>query len=468
MGRGKELVKNTSIIAIGKISTQFISFVLLPLYTAILSTSEYGLVDFFNTYVQLLLPITTLMVSQSVFRFLIVSESEKNAVVSNAIYIILGLLFLTGIIFGGVSLFWSNEYKGYLLFVLISAMLSDFALQAARGFRKMSLYALGGVMSSAVQIILNVVFIVILKIGPQGMFLATIIGNCSCFLVVTIKLKLHKYFAWNLYNKELAIEMLKYSIPLIPNQFSIWILNSSDRTIVNCFLGMGANGILAVSHKFPSAFSMVFNIFQISWHEMGTVHFEDPDRDEFYSAIFRQVFGLFAALCVGIIAFMPFVFDLLVNQQFAEAYNTIPIYMVAVLLNMVIGFLGAIYVATKKTFEIAKTTMAAGIINIVLHLVLVKQIGLYAAAVSTLVSYFIVMIYRIRDTKKYVQISFGVGKISCTCVVLFLTIVIYYINNQVLNIIGGIVAVAFALLVNKEIVYQVIIECKKMLKKKEK
>ena len=57
MSREKDLVKNTFIVAIGKLCTQFISFFLLPLYTYILTTSEYGTVDLITTYVNLLTPI---------------------------------------------------------------------------------------------------------------------------------------------------------------------------------------------------------------------------------------------------------------------------------------------------------------------------------------------------------------------------------------------------------------------------
>ena len=71
MNREKQLVKNTFIVALGKICTQFISFFLLPLYTAILSTEEYGVVDLLNTYISLIIPIVFLQMDQAIFRFLI-------------------------------------------------------------------------------------------------------------------------------------------------------------------------------------------------------------------------------------------------------------------------------------------------------------------------------------------------------------------------------------------------------------
>ena len=67
MSKGKELLKNTAIVSIGKICTQLITFFLLPVYTAVLSNEEYGVVDLLNTLTSLLLPIATLQIEQGIF-----------------------------------------------------------------------------------------------------------------------------------------------------------------------------------------------------------------------------------------------------------------------------------------------------------------------------------------------------------------------------------------------------------------
>lgn len=467
MGRGKELAKNTGIIAIGRISTRFISFFLLPLYTSVLSTSEYGIVDFFNTIVRLLLPVVTLMVGQGAFRYLVESkdEKEKTNIVSSATLLIMMLLTISGVLFYGVTIVWNNEYEKYLFWVLVSAAISDFLLQLARGFRKLSLYAVGGVVSSIIQISLNVVFLTVLKMGPIGMFLATIIGNFSCFLVLSIKLQVYKYIKLSCWNKYTLKDMLRYSVPLIPNQLSIWLLNSSDRFIVNLFLTASANGILAVSHKFPEVLSTFFNIFQISWHEMGTVHYNDPDRDQYYTETFHQVFRVLSSLCILLIAFLPLVFEWMIDVEYRDAYYTIPIYVFATMFNMMVGFLGAIYVAIKKTSEIAKTTIFVGIINVVLHILLIEFIGLYAAAISTLVSYFVVMVYRIIDTRKYISIRYDKKVIGFIFSMMVLVSVGYYIDILLVRLSVIILALLFVGFFNKKIFLQILGEVKRRIRK---
>ena len=94
MEREKKLIKNTIIVAIGQICTKFISFFLLPLYTALLSTKEYGIVDLLNTYISLLLPIIFLQIDQAIFRLLIDTRKnedskDKEELISSAIFLLL-------------------------------------------------------------------------------------------------------------------------------------------------------------------------------------------------------------------------------------------------------------------------------------------------------------------------------------------------------------------------------------------
>lgn len=454
MDRSKELTKNTMIITLGRISTQFISFLLLPLYTALLSTEEYGTVDLITTLVQFLIPVMSLMVDQGVFRYLLNCENDhdKKETISSGFFVLLGTSGITVVLYGIICLFIFKPYMLWLLLILIITAFSNFFLQVARGLKHTRDYALGSFVCSAATIVLNVFCIAFLSMGAVGMLIATFMGNVICCVFLFFKLRIGNYVRFSAFKKSTAIDELKYSIPLVPNQLSIWVMNSSDRLIVTFFLGATANGILAVSHKFPAIFMSFFNIFQLAWHETGALHFYDEDRDQFFTDMVKKILSIFAIFSMTIIVVLPIVFDWFVNSSFKEAYYNIPIYMVASLFHIVVGLLGVIYVATKKTSEIAKTTILAAIINIVVHVALIKYIGLYAASVSTLVGYLVTMIYRIVDSKKYIKIKFDVkqiiGIVISTCVCCF----IYYLNNKVISIIFLPVFIIFAYVMNRELI----------------
>ena len=143
MNKGKELAKNTAIISIGKISTQMISFLLLPLYTAVLSTEEYGVVDLVVTYVHLLLPICTLQLEQSIFRFVLdkrKDEQEKKRIFSEIFTLAIIAVVFFSVIYIAISPLIHSEFKYYLLINLIANIYGQLMLQSARGLGKNAAY----------------------------------------------------------------------------------------------------------------------------------------------------------------------------------------------------------------------------------------------------------------------------------------------------------------------------------------
>lgn len=435
--RSKELAKNTFIITLGRVSTQFISFLLLPLYTTLLSNEQYGTVDLITTLVQLLIPVVSIMIDQGVFRYLLncETETEKKKTISSAFFLLTATCVIACVVYCIISIFVPNQYKHWLLLILIATTFSNLFLQAARGLKHTRDYALGSFVCSASTIILNVLCIAFLRMGAVGMLAATFAGNAICCMFLFFKLKIARYISVSAIDRNIAKDELKYSSPLVPNQLSLWVMNSSDRLIVTFFLGAAANGILAVSHKFPAIYMTFFNIFQLAWHETGAIHYYDQDRDQFFTDSLKRTLSIFSTLCMGIIIALPIVFNWFVNKAFDEAYYNIPIYLVAFLFNVIIGLLGVVYVATKKTTEIAKTTMAAAVINIIVHLTLIKFIGLFAASISTLVGYGVTMIYRIIDTKKYLKIKYDIKQFVGTGSAILFCMFLYYLNNRIISVI---------------------------------
>lgn len=452
--RYKELANKTIIISIGRVSTQLITFLLLPLYTAVLTTEEYGTVDLISTLVQLIIPIISLMIDQGVFRYLLNCETldEKKKTISGAFYVLLIGSIVVSILYAGINCFVVNPYSIWVLLILIATAFSNLFLQIARGLGNTTDYAIGSFVCSSAIILLNVICIAAIKMGAIGMLIAMFAGNLICSVFLCIKLRIFDYLDVFHLDKQIVKKELTYSIPLIPNQLSIWILNSSDRIIVTIVLGAASNGILAVSHKFPAIYMAFFNVFQLAWHEMGAIHFYDEDRDIFFSATIEKIVSIFSSFCIVIIGILPIVFDLFVNVSFRDAYFYIPIYLVAFLMNILVGTLGVVYVANKKTIEIAKSTFMAAMINIVMNICLVNYIGLYAAAISTLFGYMVTLIYRIIDTKKYLNIKYNYQQVIRITVLLVVSGLVYYTNNRIVSLVFLPVVLYSAYYNNKELI----------------
>ena len=150
------------------------------------------------------------------------------------------------------------------------------------------------------------------------------------------------------------------------------------------------------------------------------------------------------------IACMPFVFPVLINSSYNEAFIYIPILAVGVVFNVGVSLYSSIYIAKKMTKQVASTSVMGAIINIVVNVLLIKFIGLWAAAVSTMVSYFAMMVYRHFDLKKYINIKYEKGIFIKTILIFAFAIVLYYQKNMILNIINLVVVSLYAFIINKE------------------
>ena len=135
MNQKKELIKNTIIISIGKFSTQLVSFLLLPLYTSLLTTSEYGQYDFLNTISIFLIPCVTLLMEEGMFRFLIDAKEKKSKseVFSATFLFSIVSFFVWSILILVVGTLLHYPFTIYLIFYILASLLSSLAGSTARG-----------------------------------------------------------------------------------------------------------------------------------------------------------------------------------------------------------------------------------------------------------------------------------------------------------------------------------------------
>lgn len=469
--KNKELIKNTVIIFFGKACTQLISFLLLPLYTSTLSSEEYGIVDLVTTYITLLVPVITLQLEMAIFRYLIdvrSNEEENKKVITNAYTVATIMVIFATFIYLGICCIWDSAYKFYFYGMVVATIYSNLSLQVARGKGDNIGYAIGSIIAGSTTVILNVVLLVFVKMGIEAMFLSVIISNLLCFIFLLIREKIWKSIKLKTLQKEKIKELLKYSLPLVPNGLLWWIINVSDRTIISMIMGSAANGIYAISNKFSSIIIGVYNIFNLSLTESVSLYINDKDRDSYLSDLMSKVFKIFAYVCIETLLFMFIMFPILVNSEYNEAYQYIPVLLVGTLFHVLVSMIGTIYVAKKLTNEVAKTSLYAGILNIVINLVCIKFIGIHAAAISTAVAFGVMGIYRYIDVQKYVKIKFG-KKLILEIIILFvLSTIVYYINNLYISILGALVINIYLFITNKNLIFQILEQVKhKFLNRKE-
>ena len=478
MNQKKQLMKNTIIIAIGKLSTQIISYLLLPLYTSKLDPSEYGNYDFICTLSIFLCPIITLLMEESMFRYLIDANSKverKKIITQTIIYTFAGTVVFT--VLASLIMGFGTDYTPMYITAIITFVISNILIglsnALSRGLGKIKLYSISNFILGISTIILNIVFILALKAGAEGLLWANTIANAFTAIVIFGILKLPKYIGK--IDKPLMKDMIKYSVPLVPNSISWSIINMSDRIILTQMVSSAANGIYAMANKFPNIINVLYGYFYTAWKESAAKIVKDENKNQYYNSIYHDAKRFLYAVTICFIAVMPFAFPIFINEAYDEAYIYIPIVMIATYYSNLSSFYGGIFSAYKDTKIMGTTTIVAAVINLVVDLIFVNTFKIYAACFSTLIANLIVYFYRKKKLKKYLKLK----ELKWQGPMLFLAIIClaYYAkyipaigNNIVLlwviNVISLIIAVLYSLLNNWRFIKGIIVTVKSKFHKK--
>lgn len=451
--RNSQLAKNTVILTVGKICTQFVSFFLLPLYTALLDPSDYGTVDLISTYATLLLPIVGLELGSGLFRFMldVRQDSKKtDCLISTAMTVthlqLAGFLLL----FAVIQTFVNSQYKMFLAIEVALNLYSSILMQISRGLGRNDIYSVASFLSASTMVVMNVIFIAVMRMGIYGMFLGLILSKILTNIYLIISLKMWRHYHVNLFEKAELKAIMKYSMPLVPNQLSWWVVGASDRIVVSHVLGVAYNGLYSVANKFSTIYITFYNIFNLAWTESAALHINDKDGEEFLNSTIKMLFPLFSSLCIGIIACMPFAFPLLINENYADAYWQIPILMIAVLCQSIVGLVSVVYTAKKMSVTIAKTSFWIAVINISTDLLMIRFVGLYAASLSTLIAYSVMMVYRLYDVQKYVKIKISGIIFTGTFLLATIVCVAYYSKNILIQVCALLLTIVYSVVCNRK------------------
>lgn len=434
MSKYTELVKNTGIFAIANFSSKILIFLLVPMYTRVLTTTEYGFYDLVYTTIQLLVPILTLNISEAVMRFLMKDGISKRSVFSIAVVdiflssFVFGLLLMVNQIFSFSDLI--SRYSVYIFAIFVFYTLNNFLVQFSKGIDKIGVTAISGVISTAVMLTMNIIFLVVFNWGLLGFFIANVFGYLIPCLYIIIKLQLWQLFEIRL-DRALQLEMIYYAMPLILNILSWWANNTSDRYIVTAIAGIQASAIISVAYKIPQVVSTVSAIFIQSWQISAIKIQEERGDGSFISDMLQYYNALLIIISSGIIFFVKPISNILFGESFYSAWSLVPFLVISSLFNAISGYMGAIMGAKMDTKNIAKSALYGMVANIVLNILLTLMMGPQGITISTAIASFLIFYLR-KDSVKEVTSETYRGIYLSWLLLVIEAIIVIYINNMIL------------------------------------
>lgn len=457
----KKLFKNSFIFAIANLGSKLISIILVPFYTYVLNTNEYGTIDLITTTISLAIPLITLSIFEATLRFSVKSNYSKTSIFSSSVIIFVTCNFVFLIMYPFTKMIdFMNNYIFLFYMILFSQGTSTLLSYFLRGIGKIKIFALNGVINTAIIVVLNILLLVKYKMGIEGYLISIVVSNIFCCIFMIISAKVWKYFRIYGFNKKLIHEMLIYSIPLIPNALMWWIMNLSDRYAVTAFLGVAANGLYAVANKIPNLLNIVNSIFFQAW-QLSAIEESDTDsKSEFYTNVFN-IFSICMILSSsGILVLLKPIIKLFISNDFYASWKYVPFLLLSVVFSSFASFLGTNYIAMKETKGIFKSSLVGAIINIILNVIFIKLIGLNGASIATMISFFIVWIMRSFDTRKFVVIKIKIKRFIIMIGIIFIQILIMYINIKN-ELIVQLVLLGLLLIINSR---ELLLFCRRLIR----
>ncbi len=432
MDRYKKLVSNTFVFAIGTFSSKLLVFLMLPLYTRVLSNAEYGKVDLIVQTCNILIPIASLGIVNAVIRFGLENVDNKKSIFS---------VGLSTILLGSMSLFilkpvlqkidFVSGYVLYIYFFVLASSLHSLCLNFVRSLEYVKLYAFDGVFRTISTVILNIVFLVIYQYGITGYLLAIILSDLISSIMLFFIAKLYKFISFRNIDKSTFINMIKYSLPLIPATLSIWIINMSDRYILSYILGNDANGLYAIAYKVPTIIVIIVGIFMDAWQISAVNEHSTQDASNFFTKVLNVYSSLVFCGASIIITFTKIIMDVLVSADFYSSWIYVPVLVLSTVFTCFATFISSVYMIKKKSKQVLLTTVLGAIVNIVLNLTLIPIYGIQGAGIATLLSYIFMFVIRAVDTRRFIKITWNIPKliINISIITIQSVILLYGINN---------------------------------------
>lgn len=437
MSKYKELAKNTGIFAIANFSSKILIFILVPIYTRALSTADYGYYDLVYSTIQLLLPILTLNVSESVMRFLLMKDAKPTEIFTVGMRstvvgsVVMGIGLILNYILSISEL--TSYYSLYIWIFFVFYALNNILVQFAKGIDKVSDMALASVIGTFSMVIFNILFLIVFNLGLTGFFIA----NITCYLLPTlyliVRLRLWQYLSKEI-DPNLEREMYLFSVPLILNTLGWWVNNTSDRYIVTAISGVGANGLISVAYKIPQILSTVSTIFIQAWQISAIKEKENSSDNSFTSNLFFDYSGILAIIASVLIILVRPLAALMFGNDFFVAWKFVPFLIISSLLNAAAGYIGASLSANMKTKAMAKSAVYGMVTNIILNIVLALLIGPQGIAIATMISSYVIFEIRRKNMQNAINKRENLAVQITWLILVFESYFVIYTNFWYINI----------------------------------
>jgi O-antigen/teichoic acid export membrane protein len=419
----KKVIFNSGLYAIVSILQKAIGFFLLPIYTLYLTPADYGVTGLVISLTSVLSMFLTLSLGGAVSRFYFDYRDDPEKlrtfwgtivlfIIFNSAF--LGLLiilfqqYLLAPFIKGVS-FYPYIFIGVLT-IIVSPIYTIYQgiLQTLEEAGK---YSVNSSLNFLLLVVCNILFIVVFRIGAEGMLLAPLVTGIV-FAAYSLYSLVKNKFIYLTFRKEYIVESLQYSLPLMPHLMSGVIADFVSRIFLNNEASTAYLGIFNVGAQFLiiiDTLQMSVNNAYIPWF-YGLMSRGDSEHYKIIN--FADL--LLRANCVLSLAlafFIKEIIQIMTNPAYVLAWVVVPIMLIAYQIRGIyLFYVNTLFYNKKATRLIFVATLSGNLISIVLSALLTQRLGLFTPAIVLIVEKIVTTSIVVYISKQVEPIDFRLSR----------------------------------------------------------
>jgi O-antigen/teichoic acid export membrane protein len=411
----KQTLKHASVYCFVSVLQKGVGLFMIPVYTHYLTPSDYGTLELLDLFMLVSHTILGMGLGAALVRFYHAAESEReqNEVVSTALFstiLFAGFFLLVCqssaefiaqlILKDPDSAFFIKIISVSLFFQIILAIPENILIAK----KKTLVFSKINVVTFLLYLTLNILFIAVLQFGVLGMLYSMLISKTLNTLILFISTRDSYIFK---FSSSKMTQMASFGLPLIPSSLCMLVLHYSDRFFLQHFHNLDELGIYSLGYKFGMIISMLINQpLNYIWSPQRYEIAKEKNAPEAFGKIITYVWLILAFVGLGISIFSHEIITIMAPVEYERSSGLIALIVGAYILFGLSSFSAVGFFIQYKTRYDAMLKFITALANIVLNYFLVKNYGMYGAAVSTFLTFLIYAALNFYVSQKVFYIQF--------------------------------------------------------------
>ncbi|MBR1493949.1 MAG: polysaccharide biosynthesis protein [Acidaminococcaceae bacterium] len=415
----KIVIYNALIYTASGLLLRCFSFFLLPLYTAYLTTEDYGIISLAASFIETAAFVVAFSLFSAVMRFYVDLKEDSKRL--KRFYGTVSLfVFLSSIFFGVILTVFYSYLSRFIfagvpyypvIFVSLVALvfhcqqvIFDTILRSQQQAKKSSLISIAFFIFNAV---LTIVFICIFKLGAVGVIAASGIAYFVCTACLVIYMLRTRQISYCL-DIALLKDALRYSLPIMPHNLSTHIALLASQILVGDVISLGSLGIYSVASKFGNLADTIQVYIDRAY---GPWFYEvmHGGGEDLKNNLRKTVQLLISCIGLAFLVLALFSHDCIVlflNKNYVEAWKYVPcIILVFAIKTMYYFYVEILFYYKKASKYLFTATVTGSTLNIILSFFLIPIWGIVGAVLANAISMLVRVIIVVVISKRFADIG---------------------------------------------------------------